>query len=647
MLNACDISEALTSAIIFVAKNQNTSGGFTSVSQHSNEENKNSNHETIFYPALIATLLKQINQPQINDIVEKIYFFLVKEKNNDWSFNYWSKRDPIFGSEPYPNDLDDTCLALAAFANYRSQSISGKGLAHLISFLINNETTPGGPYFTWLINIPRQGPWNDVDCAVNTSIAYCLDLQGIRLPNLDNYFQEVLESETYQSPYYCSRLSVLYLMSRVVDKKLYKTLSNAIKVELKAPVATLLDKALSAAALIRLGNSQSDVENLIEAIITAYGNYEADEMIIEKKSINTAITSGCSALTAAACAQALYYFQQSFTPTQTNLLNPESEEDEIHNKVIKNVAKRFAAVGKNIQKIGLEQLARIISQPISREITLVSYHTAQSLGSDLDINEQINLGTANLFGWLAYDIYDTCYDTSNVTSALTVANFCLREATTNYYAIAERHTLNWSLITAIFDEVDQSYALEFETSKIHSLICGELKRQITDQTENPTGRSIGHALGPLIIFQINKQTKINYQTYKSFFGNYLAAKQLSDDLHDWRDDLKNGLLTQVTRPILAELCSHHKATELFNHKTHEHELEEIFWNTVCPNMLTIARGNIQQARSEISALPWKHEPRFFVQLLSQLDQAFDSCLHTYQTAREFISNYNQVDYASH
>lgn len=639
MSNASQITEAINSAVLFVARHQDANGGFSSLSFEKDKIEDGVTHQTIYYPALIATLLEDITSEEARTIVEKIQLFLTHQQNRWFTFNYWAHQDEAFEQEPYPDDLDDTCLALTALSNPRQKIISGKALAHLTMVLTDNETKPGGPYRTWIVNQPHEEPWNDTDLAVNATIAYFLKKQNIYLPDLEKYFRDCLTAKKISSPYYYSSLLVLFLITRASSPELYPMIQEALYQQTSHDL-TATELALYVSILIYTQAPTKEIDPFIQKILDRHDEYQADPVITEKHQNNTLIISGCAALTAALRIHALRSYQQLLNDRQTSTISHHGIEEALHSEIVKQTARLFVRHNDSLQQVGLDRLGQMVATPIAREITLTSFHIGKYLDLDVPESVYVNLGVANLLGWLGYDIHDQCYDTGSVTAALTVAPLCLREALGIYYGLAQHYGLDISFIKDTLNLVDQGYATEFGAHKLISDQPNISLKQIRTTVKISNGRSRGHVIGPVLIFQIAKQPYAYQEALENFFVHYLTAKHISDDTHDWREDLRSGLITHATAPIISEWRRRYPEKDEFDYIQNESTLENIFWHQVYTSTLQKGVGHLQQARWQLETIPWMHDPRFLSDKCAQLQNSFTQNLQDHEKITEFLEYYN-------
>ena len=205
-----DSAEYVRSAIIFVTHNQNNDGGFTSITRNSLDKSP-VNHSTIFYPALIGSILAMLKRKETHDIIKKINYFLQSEKSDNELWSYWAQTDTHNTQFPYPADLDDSSLAIVVQSVTKNLEI--QTLIQYIQSLTNNEEKPGGPYKTWIMT-KNEEKWSDIDPVVNAGIAYALKQQDVVLNNLNNYIIDRIATNNWRSPYYVSEPLMLFLLDR-------------------------------------------------------------------------------------------------------------------------------------------------------------------------------------------------------------------------------------------------------------------------------------------------------------------------------------------------------------------------------------------------------------------------------------------------
>ncbi len=147
--------------------------------------------------------------PLIDRLQQRAGAFLQQEQADNGAWNYNGQ-----GQWSVPDDLDDTCCAVAALGQ-----LGHRPAFSFYALLWQNEVVPGGPYYTWLgINDPaNEHPFaREVDALVNANILFCAGLLNLSLPGTVDYLRQVIQEETYQaqSVYCLSPHFLIYTLSR-------------------------------------------------------------------------------------------------------------------------------------------------------------------------------------------------------------------------------------------------------------------------------------------------------------------------------------------------------------------------------------------------------------------------------------------------
>src|SRR5258708_25817468 len=103
-------------AIQYISDQQQKDGGFTSFSSNRMDDFSDSiTYNTNFITSVILEVLSNVYDTQLlYQVKKKASEFLLLQKSEQWSWNYWSKFSKEFTTMPYPDDLDDTFCALNA-----------------------------------------------------------------------------------------------------------------------------------------------------------------------------------------------------------------------------------------------------------------------------------------------------------------------------------------------------------------------------------------------------------------------------------------------------------------------------------------------------------------------------------------------------
>jgi hypothetical protein len=518
---------------------------------------------------IISTSIKR----DIKKIQKKGIYFLLSQKSDQWSFNYFARSNKASSTYSYPDDLDDTFAALAAIAHYDDTIIDGKTLAAIVKLLIAQELNEGGPYKTWIVSNKSPGKWKDIDVIVNSTIGYFLSLIGARAPKIESLIDQVIKDERLSSPYYPGFFQVVYFISRFYktcgertnDSK--KLLIDILlkKIESEISKANMLEQAMIISTLANLGASEKIMHTIEVDIFKPY------PFCIDPARDGKRAYAGSSALTAALCAEALINCYYPKTRGQQK-----SDANHAH---IQDLARaRSAKLGPELRSIVLQQIEKTSDE----KITSLIYDLQKILADKQKIIPDPlteNLALANLYGWMAYTIYDDIVDGEGNPLLLPCANFFLRELV-SIYAVIDKNVPGTNVIFKnIMDTVDSSNAWEQKNCQ-----------DVADfgNYENLGDRSIGHALGPLtiLLWLGYGPDSEEHGHVRNLFHHYLIARQLHDDAHDWEEDLLRGRINSVCALLLKTSQGNESIPEW----------RKIFWEGTIDEVTTLILLHITIAR---------------------------------------------------
>lgn len=152
------------------------------------------------------------------------------------------------------------------------------------------------------------------------------------------------------------------------------------------------------------------------------------------------------------------------------------------------------------------------------------------------------LSQANLKAWIGYTLYDYLRDgkikKDKIVTAISIANICTQEALLIFNSYA-KSSLASEYLLKLFNKVDLYY-IRLENRKYL-----DLKENISfkQACEESSDKSIAACISTLLVLPITSEDKISYRHVIDFFKNYFTARQLSDDLDDYKKDIKLRILT--------------------------------------------------------------------------------------------------------
>lgn len=584
---------------------------------------------TVFTNAIILICLSESKTSVSDTISRKLFSFLKKQKGDLCTFNYWDKNSKEYSKIPYPDDLDDTFCALLAMYKFNKLSISGNDLKKILEVLISQEVETGGPYYTWLVD-QNDVEWKDIDLAVNSNIANFLTEFGIELQNITSFIDESINNNSIKSRYYPTSTPVAYFISRSYKGQSKKKLKNTLETLYSRESSTLLDRIIISSSLLRLNLFQHElvartIETLLDANINtsnAFPFYRGVNPFLNGKKYY----AGSENLTAALTIEFLTLYKKKAIEIGASHTKASLEKQ---NRIVCNdVSLELQQAHGIIAEYGAERLDTLLKNPDMAFITCIPYIIYRSFKTPIKIENFIlaDIAKATLFGWLAYDIYDDFFDNQSIPYHLSVANFSLRKLSTTFtsdYLSKEFHSFFHETMN-IVDNANASEAkMPIIKVKNNALILDDKIIPIIRSNASPENKSIGHILPIVAIYSLVGYSPQHNKTLTAinFFKNYLAARQLIDDMHDWEEDLKLGKINTVAFQIINEALKKQKKKVTINY------LRSLFWEVTVIKSCKRVYKHIDQA--EKTGMP-------FLEILEPLKIAIDSTIKERQIALDFL-----------
>ncbi|MBI2013824.1 MAG: hypothetical protein HYS87_03295 [Candidatus Colwellbacteria bacterium] len=633
-----NLQSAIGKGLGFLAKDQEKNGSFLClVSKKLDDYSRAKTVPAIVPTNIVLSSLINIGGDRSKKIKKKSADFLLKEKSEYWSFNYWFRKSHWYKKEPYPDDLDDTFCALAALYEYHPRLFSGDVMAKIVTMLTSAEKSEGGPYDMWLVPEEGRNVWNDTDLVVNANIAYFLSLQDIFLPKVIAFIKKSIDEEDYEFPYN-KIYPAAYFISRFYKGEKTDQIVKLIlsKQEPSGGWENPLRTALAISTLINLTGLKHR-ENLTKGIGYLLktqgknGGWRPFSFYFQMKTKKKTLYAGSASTTTALCLEAINKFlnEPKETKVKSAVINSRMNESKIYAKIVRRVRRRFAFSGPDLQNQAEKIIRKTLKNDKDRQIVLLPYLFKVALGKTAEgISDDmlVRFGAANLFGWIAYTIYDDFLDGEGDPETLSVANISLRESSSILDSILPEASGFMEFSRATFDAIDS--ANTWEVKNCRSRITLPKFGNYLQLAE----KSFGHALGPIgILFALGYREKSpEVQNTIRFFKNYIIARQLNDDAHDWEDDLKRGYINAVG----ARLLRLSKSTEPKN-------LRKLFWEKTVPGVCEEIKRHTYAARYNLKKNKILKYPAIFEKLLRAIEASADKALKERKETIKFMSVYNK------
>lgn len=636
------ITQTIKDGISFLTKTQTLDGGFMSFSSPSREKfTEEKTYRSTFPAALIFSCLNEIDSTGASAVKEKLAKFLLAQKSDNWTFNYWAREAEENLKMPYPDDLDDTFCALVALFKHKPSSVNAKALAKIVSMLTFMEHEEGGPYRTWLTPPDAPSKWTDVDLAVNANIGYFLSLHNVSLPGILSFVDKAIDEGNYASPYYPSEYPVIYFISRFYAGTKTEKMREFLfqKQSENGAFGNPLETALAVSALLRLGTEPKNLEKSILYLEKNQkeGSWEANAFCLDPAINGRAYYAGSSALTTAFCVEALALYEK-ISAKQDSVKTLNKTLDAARDAAAKEAKKKFSALDAELRKEAFERLDKTILGDKDGSIVLLPYFFSRSLGKNAEkIPHDLiaSLCLANLYGWIAYTIYDDFLDDEGDPKLLSLANVCLRELTEIFFRIGKQNDGFSKIFTQIMDKLDSANTWEIancRTKNTHAIPDYGNGTRLAE-------RSLGHALGPIaILYSLKLPSKSSeLKNVKKFFEEYLIARQLNDDAHDWEEDLRAGHINAIGAKLLRD-----SGKEIVPENFSEDEIlsmQKMFWDKTINGAAADILAHAANARKLLRKILTIQDASFFEKLLVPLENSAREALAEKERALAFLKEY--------
>lgn len=651
----------IRSGLVCIADQQLRDGSFASLSSPRPDDfSKAIKYNTTFFTSQILLCLNTLDSSRVlagsdqrilSTIRTRAARFLISQKSQNWSFNYWSKTAKERKTRPLPDDCDDTFAALAAIAGVYPARIDGAVLACVAKLLTNTEMKAGGPYRTWFIGPKAPAAFRDVDPAVNGMVSHFLSLYDVKLENVRRYLEDIAQRGRFASPYYPGAVPVIYAIARSSDnppgRALFKKLA-ALRGKHRL-WSNPLETAQALSVLMRLGYiskiTERDMITFATALLQAK-QWKPYALCIDPSRQGQTHYAGSPAATAAFCLEACALYLSAHTLQEESDNEKHRQAGAVHAKIQSLAKDHCAELGEELKQIACSQIEKTQDE----KITLLPYRFAQVLrSSDHAISDSLleKLSLGNLWGWMAYTIYDDFLDGEGDPRLLPAANFFLRSLTHLYSEIATEIPQLRGFFDRIMNTVDNANAWE-------QLHCRVAVRDgvFTIPARLPSipyktlaERSLGHALPAVAILlkargQKSRPRESEVESVLSFFRHYLAARQLHDDAHDWVQDLSRGQINCVGLRILKEWRRKYPNKKTIRMEKDLPALQKLFWHELAKGTVRAIRTQIAQGYAAVEHAAGFDGSKFAHELLLPFEDAARTMQKERQDILLFLKQYD-------
>ncbi|MFA4930570.1 MAG: prenyltransferase/squalene oxidase repeat-containing protein [Patescibacteria group bacterium] len=601
-------------------------------------------YRTVFANGLILHGLNICQIDGLDKLKTKLFNFLRRQKGENWRYNYWVINSREYKRYRVPDDLDDTFVVLAALYGHDSEYLRPKDFAAITNVLTSQEEMEGGPYRTWWVPDDFDAKWRDVDVVVNANIAYFLHLNAIHLPNLDSYLDKMILQDKLQSRYYPDEYSTIYYLSRFYQGRYKNRLVDWLgKRKNEVMTANILNLALYVLATINLGMENNQLEKMVDKILAEQknGGWPAAGFCLDPMLGREKYYSGCQSLSTVYCLAALAKYADKFLikvkknqPVKSVVV---AKHQVVYDNIVNLARTDFGKLAGDLRADSLNFLDKMVKKDEDGEIVLLPWVVALSLSTVIDKKMVQKFCQASLYGWMAYTLYDNFLDGEGEPWMLPVANVCWQRLNKIYADMGNPKMVD--RMEKLLRIMEEANSWEVNNARLSD------KRRV-DSKNLPdfvdykmiAEKSIGHALGAINVIELAGGTSRDKQNMYDFFINYLIARQLNDDAHDWEVDLRRGQINAVGEMALGDFFRQTRR-RYFVYVRDIDKLRLIFWQGTIHKVTKIILHKTKKARRLIGRVKVVGDTNFYFKRLDKLDGAARLAISEASAVEEFVDSY--------
>lgn len=314
----------------------------------------------------------------------------------------------------------------------------------------------------------------------------------------------------------------------------------------------------------------------------------------------------------------------------------------LHQIISKNVYEELQVLSDPLRTHATSVWKTVNLADTNHEIAMMSAHFADSLKDSQPVRKKtlVDLGMANFFVWMAYTIYDDFIDDEGQIELLPVANSMLRRGTALYEKTSRSNVRLLQEVLKTFDKMDRanSWELAYCRYKVENNEIVITSLPTYANFDILADRALGHVLGPMIITEKSQVTPKQQENIQKGLRHFLIAKQLSDDLKDWAEDLEKGHITAVVARFLKRMKT---KPGLYDLPAMTYRMKEYFWSQGRKDVNDIilkqlARSKDHFKKSSILSL----DGNFFLHVFEPLEEAVRENELKYTHQQQFLAAYS-------
>jgi hypothetical protein len=230
-----------------------------------------------------------------------------------------------------------------------------------------------------------------------------------------------------------------------------------------------------------------------------------------------------------------------------------------------------------------------------------------------------DIAIAHFYMWMSYTLYDRLLDEEVAMNALPVANCLQRLALVHCPALAEA-----------FLRMDAANAWELATTRAIVAKGAIILTSLPNYGDSGVlaERAYGHIANCLELVETKDRVSIT-----GGLSQYVIARQLNDDLHDWVDDFRRGHLSYV---VVVLLQAAGVAGGTYDFESLLPQLKRLFWETELERLCLEVIEHIKHARHSLQGVLVASSP-FDKQFLEPIARVAHQALQQHHARKEQVA----------
>ncbi len=523
-------------------------------------------------------------------------------------------------------DLLTVFCVLDALQRYDKTFIPGSYLAYALHRLVGSEIAPGGPYASGAVQL---------DPVANIFIARFLSQHDVELPNLHKYLDDLVVRNDYPNDAITPD-GFRYLLASTVSPSSKLQLLDELQKQPHTGISAQ-QAALRITSIYRFSNTFTlcDLVTSLREILIHKSSWKAERLYaVNLQSEPNQI------LTIAIILEALS-LQLASTKIDVTVADTELQA---HQAVLQMTKKQLSTLPTPLNITGLKVWDQMRRADRNHEIVLMPRFFASSLKQRPQLTEDClqQLGAANFFCWISTIIYDDFIDEEGDPELLPLANVTHRLSLDTYRQTLPDHPELHDYIVKMYTTIDCANAWEIANTR------APIKSDSISLASLPyygnrvvlADRAFGHAIGAMLLARLSgRVTKKQVYKIERALQHYLIARQLNDDLHDWRKDLRAGQLSTVVTDLLRDANvgpGNYKLAKLVA------RLEVHFFNHGLKKVCTQLIGHVAKCRAALASSHLMAETGGFITLLNDLEASALEAIEVQANEQAFLQSYQQA-----